>query len=61
MQAAVDAFVEPVKVLSPAYAGDADFLKFCASEPKLGPVLSRLVHFGDVGTEADRGASKAQA
>jgi len=50
-QAAADAFMERVKVLSPAYAGDADLLEFCASEPKLGPVLSRLVHFGDVGAE----------
>jgi len=61
VRAAVAAFAEPIKVMSPSYAGDADLLEFCASEPKLGPVLSRLVHFGDVGGEAGRGTLPAQA
>jgi len=61
VKAAVTAFAEPIKVLSPDYLGDADLLEFCASEPKLGPVLSRLVHFGDVGGEAGRGTLPAQA
>ena len=61
VQAAVAAFAERIKVLSPDYEGDADLLECCASEPKLGPVLSRLVHFGDVGGEAGRGTLPAQA